>query len=138
MPRKYLRRNTFDFAWPVLANIGEQEILRQELYMDFKETPGSNAHGFGYAPRYAEYKFGLGQVHGDFRTSLRDFHDARFFDRRPLLNQEFIEVSTDNDGDDGLNRIFAVRDSSMADHLWVSLFNDILVRRVLPKYGTPI
>lgn len=138
MPRKYLRRDTFDFAWALLANIGEQEIQKQELYCDFTDSPADNRSGFGYAPRYSEYKFGLGQVHGDFRDSLRDFHDARFFDERPLLNQEFIEVSTENDGEDGLNRIFAVRDSSMADHLWVSMFNDVRVRRVLPKYGTPI
>lgn len=138
MPRKFLRRSTFDFAWPLLANIGEQEIQKQELYYDWGDSRDENESGFGYAPRYSEYKFGVSQVHGDFRTSLRDFHDARFFSRRPSLNQEFIEVSTENDGDDGLNRIFAVRDSSMADHLWVSLYNNIRVRRVLPKYGTPI
>ena len=138
MPRKYMRRDKFDFAWPLLANIGEQQIARGELYMDYGETPASNRQGFGYAPRYSEYKFGVGQVHGDFRTSLRDFHDARFFNRRPLLNQEFIEVSTNNDGDDGLNRIFAVRSSTMADHLWVNIYNDVVVRRVLPKYGTPV
>lgn len=138
MPRKFLRRKTFDFAWPLLANIGEQEIKRGELFYDWENTPSDNDEGFGYAPRYAEYKFGLGQVHGDFRSSLRDFHDARFFDSAPSLNQEFIEVSTVNDGDSGLNRIFAVTDSSMADHLWVSMYNDIRVRRVLPKYGTPI
>lgn len=138
MPRKFLRRSTFDFAWPLLANIGEQEIQKQELFYDWSDSKEDNESGFGYAPRYSEYKFGVSQVHGDFRTSLRDFHDARFFSRRPTLNQEFIEVSTDNDGDDGLNRIFAVRGSQMADHLWVSLYNNIRVRRVLPKYGTPI
>lgn len=138
MPRKFSRRKTFDFAWPLLANIGEQEIEKRELFNDWGRTPGDQKQGFGYAPRYAEYKFGLGQVHGDFRTSLRDFHDARFFARQPLLNDEFLQVSTNNDGDDGLNRIFAVRDSEMADHLWVNMYNDILVRRVLPKYGTPV
>lgn len=138
MPRKFMRRDKFDFAWPLLANLGEQEIKKGELYYNFTREPELNDDGFGYAPRYAEYKFGLGQVHGDFRTSLRDFHDARFFDSAPRLNDEFIEVSTANDGDDGLNRIFAVRSSQMADHLWVSMYNDVVVRRVLPKYGTPI
>lgn len=137
-PRKFLRRETFDFAWPLLANIGEQEIQRRELFTDFGLTPDEQKQGFGYAPRYAEYKFGLSQVHGDFRTSLRDFHDARFFVSVPRLNDEFLQVSTDNDGDDGLNRIFAVRSNQMADHLWVHMYNDILVRRVLPKYGTPV
>lgn len=138
IPRKYLKRDKFDFAWPLLANIGEQEIERQELYFDYTQTPTKNKEGFGYTPRYAEYKYGAGQVHGDFRTSLADFHDARIFDSAPALNTEFIEcraAGIDNNG--GLNRIFSVT-TGMVDHLWVYLYNDIKVRRVLPKYGTPI
>lgn len=135
MPRKYLKRDKFDFAWPLLANLGEQEIQKQELYFDEYDTGNLNKEGFGYAPRYAEYKFGSGEVHGDFRDSLKDFHDARIFSSRPALNSSFIEVQAS--GNTGLNRIFAVR-SGMVDHLWVYLFNNIRVRRVLPKYGTPI
>ena len=137
MPRKFLKRDKFDFAWPLLANLGEQEIQSQELYFDASATAETNEQGFGYAPRYSEYKFGAGQVHGDFRTSLVDFHGTRIFDSRPALNTEFVEVDAAKDGNDGLNRIFAVQ-SGMVDHLWVYLYNDIKVRRCLPKYGTPI
>lgn len=135
MPRKFTKRDKFDFAWPLLANLGEQEILSQEIYFDPTKGADTNEQGFGYAPRYSEYKFGSGQVHGDFRTNLADFHGTRIFDSRPALNTEFIEVAAS--GDDGLNRIFAVTDA-MVDHLWVYLYNDIKVRRCLPKYGTPI
>lgn len=143
IPRKFLKREKFDFAWPLLANLGEQEIQKQELYFDHSRSKESNMAGFGYTPRYAEYKFGQGQVHGDFRGSLLDFHDARMFDRVPALNQEFIEVRTPSvdatAGEQafGLNRVFAVQDN-ITDHLWVYLFNNVRVRRVLPKYGTPI
>lgn len=139
MPRKYLRRSTFDFAWPLLANIGEQEIKKGELYWDWERDDTENMSGFGYTPRYAEYKFAHGEAHGDFRSSLLDFHDIRFFNNRPLLNQEFLEVRVDDrNPDTGLNRIFAVQQSSMADHLWISLYCDVKARRVLPKYGTPV
>lgn len=138
LPRKFQRRSTFDFAWPLLANIGEQEIKRSELFHDWRNAPSFGQNGFGYTPRYAEYKYNSDQVHGDFRTSLLDFHDARFFDTAPVLNSEFIEVDTSRDGEEGLNRIFAVTESQMTDHLWISLYNDIRGRRVLPKYGTPI
>lgn len=138
IPRKFLKRDKFDFAWPLLANLGEQEIQKQELYFDVALSPALNKEGFGYAPRYAEYKFGQGEVHGDFRGSLKDFHDARIFSSRPALNRTFIEVDPNGFNlNSGLNRIFAVR-SGMTDHLWVYLFNNIRVRRVLPKYGTPI
>lgn len=135
MPRKYLKRDRLDFAWPLLANLGEQEIMNQEIYYQFGQ-PTNNESGFGYTPRYAEYKFGLSGIHGDFRGSMRDFHDARIFSSLPALNKEFITVKPTSNSD-GLNRIFAVNDASY-DHLWVHLYNDVLVRRKLPKYGTPI
>lgn len=136
IPRKFLKRDRLDFAWPLLANIGEQEIQNQELYFDFGGNEETNAAGFGYTPRYAEYKFGQNSIHGDFRTSLADFHDARIFSSRPALNAEFVRVKPTGNNT-GLNRIFAVN-SEQYDHLWVNLFNTCVVRRKLPKYGTPI
>ena len=136
IPRKFLKRDRLDFAWPLFANIGEQEIESQELYFDFGSPDAENKAGFGYTPRYAEYRFGMSGVHGDFRGSLAGFHDARIFDSRPALNKEFVHVKPTGN-DIGLNRIFAVT-SEEYDHLWVHLYNDIMVRRKLPKYGTPI
>lgn len=136
MPRKFLKRDRLDYAWPLLANIGEQEIEDQELFYRFGYGEEVQRHTFGYTPRYAEYRFGLNSIHGDFRTSLRDFHDARIFDSAPSLNKEFITVKPDGNST-GLNRIFAVT-SEEYDHLWVHLYNDVLVKRKLPKYGTPI
>lgn len=136
MPRKFLKRDRLDYAWPLLANIGEQEIESQELYYQFGTTEQINKRTFGYTPRYAEYRFGINGIHGDFRTNLADFHDARIFDSRPSLNKEFITVKPTG-FDSGLNRIFAVTNEQY-DHIWVHLYNDVLVRRKLPKYGTPI
>lgn len=141
IPRKYLKRDRFDFAWPLLANLGEQEIQSQELYFDFAAPDELNKQGFGYAPRYSEYKFGINSIHGDFRGSLADFHDARIFSSRPALNAEFVTVKPTG-ADTGLNRIFAVtgteEEPMQYDHLWVNLLNDCRVLRKLPKYGTPI
>lgn len=136
IPRKFLKRDRLDFLWPTFANIGEQEIQSQELYFDFAATDEENEAGFGYTPRYAEYRFGQSGIHGDFRGALADFHDARIFSSRPVLNNEFIRVKPTGNNT-GLNRIFAVTDEQY-DHIWVHLFNDISVRRKLPKYGTPI
>lgn len=136
IPRKFLKRDRFDFAWPLLANLGEQEIQSQELYFDFGATDEQNKQGFGYAPRYSEYKFGVNSIHGDFRGNLADFHDARIFSSRPALNAEFVTVKPSGN-DSGLNRIFAVTGENY-DHLWVNLYNDCRVLRKLPKYGTPI
>lgn len=136
IPRKFLKRDRFDFAWPLLANIGEQEIQQQELFFNVNGTNELNNAGFGYAPRYSEYKFGLNSIHGDFRNTLADFHDARIFGSAPALNKSFIQVKPSGNST-GLNRIFAVT-SEQYDHIWVNLYNDVLVKRKLPKYGTPI
>lgn len=136
IPRKFLKRDRLDYAWPLLANLGEQEIEAQEIYLRYGAGDALNKRGWGYTPRYAEYKFGLSGIHGDFRGNLADFHDARIFDGMPALNKEFVTVKpTGNDS--GLNRIFAVNDEQY-DHLWVNMYNNVVVRRKLPKYGTPI
>ena len=136
IPRKFLKRDRLDFAWPLLANLGEQEIQNQELYFEFGGSDANNKGTFGYTPRYAEYRFGVSGAHGDFRSTLRDFHDARIFDSRPALNSEFIKIKPTGNST-GLNRIFAVT-GEQYDHLWVDLYNDVFVKRKLPKYGTPI
>lgn len=136
IPRKFLKRDRLDFAWPLFANLGEQEIQNQELFYQFGAPDAENKRGFGYTPRYAEYRFGMSGIHGDFRGPLADFHDARKFESLPALNKEFIHVKPTGNST-GLNRIFAVN-SEQYDHLWVHLYNDVLVRRKLPKYGTPI
>lgn len=136
VPRKFLKRDRLDFAWPLFANLGEQEIENQELFFDYSAPDTTNKKGFGYTPRYAEYRFGLSGIHGDFRNTLADFHDARVFESLPALNKEFIHVKPTGNST-GLNRIFAVN-SEEYDHLWVHLYNDVVVRRKLPKYGTPI
>lgn len=136
VPRKFLKRDRLDFAWPLFANIGEQEIQNQELFLDWRNQNDKNEQGFGYTPRYAEYRFGQSGIHGDFRGTLVDFHDARMFDSLPALNEDFIKCKPSGNHT-GLNRIFAVNTEEY-DHLWVYLYNDILVRRKLPKYGTPI
>lgn len=136
IPRKFLKRDRLDFLWPTFANIGEQEIENQELFFQWGESDEVNKAGFGYTPRYAEYRFGLSGIHGDFRGTLADFHDARVFRSMPALNNEFLRVKPTGNST-GLNRIFAVNNEEY-DHIWVHLYNDIVVRRKLPKYGTPI
>jgi len=122
--------------FPEFANIGEQEVLNQELYAylpsgtDVDEAQGT----FGYVPRYAEYKFITSRVAGEFRTSLRHWHDARNFTNQPLLNQDFIEVI---ESYSELNRIFAVEDTDV-DKLYVQVYNRVKAVRPMPKYGTPI
>lgn len=131
IPRHFIKKDKFDYAWPEFANLGEQEIHQCEL----NANSNSNFNVFGYTPRYAEYKFSLNEFHGDFRNSLDFWHLGRKFavDDTVPLNEDFIAVDQDNDD---LNRIFAVTDSSES-HILVECYNSITVKRTLPKFGVP-
>jgi hypothetical protein len=127
--KHWLRADKFDYYWPELANLGEQEVKNIELYVE--DDAGINQQTFGYQQRYAEYKYGKSSVHGDFRTSLDYWHISRKFATRPQLNETFLEV---NPADDYITNIFAVE---TGDNIWVQLYHDVKARRPMPYFANP-
>jgi hypothetical protein len=139
-PRKFLKRDFFDFYWPEFANIGEQAILNEEIYCDYTKKVGqgvetvegagkNNNSTFGFTPRYAEYKYIPSSVHGDFRDSLDFWHMARKFTSVPTLSEQFIYENP-------TTRIFPVTDDSY-HHLWIQIYHNIRALRPMPKFGVP-
>lgn len=133
VPRKFLRRNKFDFFWKEFANIGEQAIMNMELYMRPGEEDEENEETFGYTPRYAEYKFENDRVHGEFRDSLDYWHDGRIFSSPPTLSKEFVELDVETQG---INRIFNVTVAGN-DHLLMQIFHHLKAKRPMPYFGVP-
>lgn len=130
--RDLLKQDRLDIYTPEFANLGEQPITNAELYAQGpkpKET-------FGYTPRYAEYKFSLDEIHGQFRDTLDSWHMARMFGEQPTLSNKFIEV---NEREDGLNRVFAVPGTSEnpVEHFYVYVQNNIKALRPMPVFGVP-
>ena len=131
LPRQFNMFERFDFPFPEFANIGEQAILRQEIYCpthrigykNYKET-------FGYAPRYSEFKFIPSTVHGEFKDSLNYWTMARSC--TPYLNKDFIEITNAKNAN---NRPFAFTDS---EHQYIVQLNfDVTAVRPLPYYSVP-
>ena len=151
IPRKFLKFDKLDYAWPEFAHLGEQEVMNKELYYDFIQDPGSNLdntnqdyignRAFGYQSRYAEYKQCSSRVCGDFKTTLDFWHLGRLFSGRPNLNGNFVQVTPDDS-----KRIWAVQElvdpetgeAKPIDHMWVMINHRIKALRQLPYYGTPI
>jgi len=126
-PRHLSRFDRLDYAWPTFANIGEQEILNKELYVDDTNT---NKNGvFGYIPRYSEYRFTNSRVAGEMKTTLDFWHLARKFESTPNLNLNFIKA-------DPSTRIFAVTDENV-DHIYAHIINNVSAIRKLPRFGIP-
>ena len=134
--RSLNRRDKLDYAFPEFANIGEQEVYKNEIY---NQGEAHKDEVFGYQSRYAEYKHADSEIHGDFRTSKLEFwHLARKFSEQPVLSKEFVQCAGTEAAATALNRIFAVTDNAAADHFMVDVYHNLQAIRPLPYFGQPI
>ena len=117
----------FDYFWPILANIGDQEIQNRELYAG----NGVSVAAFGYTPRYQEYRFAPSETHGEMQTTLKYFHMNRIFNSTPVLNQQFMNCTPRTD-------MFAVTDGQVSHHYWCEILIGCQAKRPIPKFGTPM
>jgi hypothetical protein len=125
VPKKFLRKDKFDYYWPEFAHLGEQAIQNQEIYID--ADPLELEKTFGYIPRYAEYKYENDTVHGEMRDTLKFWHLGRIFANQPQLNAEFISC-------DPSDRIFAVLEQ---EHFYAIINHSVRAKRLMPYFGTP-
>lgn len=140
--RMWSRSTKFDYAWPELAHLGEQEILSKELFFSYNNAHhAANQGTFGYIPRYSEYKFKNDRVVGDFTDNLLFWHEGRKFITRPSLDSDFTTMLEDGVNADAeqletsFRRIFAVQDGT--DYIWLQLFHRCTAVRPLPYFGVP-
>lgn len=94
--RMWNRSTRYDFFWPKLQQLGEQEVLNKEIYITGTEAQDDDV--FGYQERYAEYRYRPSEIHGRFRstyaTPLDQWHMAEEFSSLPELNAAFIVQNT--------------------------------------------
>lgn len=144
IPKMWLRDDKYDFGWPELAHLGEQEILTKEVFYSFDvDNDDDNDVLFGYIPRYAEYKFHNDRIAGDFQGSLSFWHEGRRFTERPSLDNAFVTIFENGDGgvaspsnqEETFRRIFNVNNGT--DYLWMQLYHHLTVKRPLPYFGVP-
>lgn len=137
LDKMWTRQTKFDYPWPELAKLGEQEILSKEVFYSFAGADDEANEGvFGYIPRYAEMKFKNDRIAGDFRDTLDFWHLGRIFTSRPVLDPQFTTMYENNTADeDTYRRIFAVQDGT--DYLWMQLYHHCTAKRPLPYFGVP-
>lgn len=135
MPRYLQRLDRMDYYWPKLAHVGDQAVLNKEVFCDPFRTSRDSTYRpneeFGYQSRNWEYKYLPNTVHGDFKTTLKDWHIARMFNTSPSLNSDFLEVK-----DESLNRVFAYTNDDY-DHFLVQANLDIKASRPIPIFSIP-
>jgi hypothetical protein len=128
--RMWSRQTRYDYYWPALAHIGEQEVLNKEILAD---GSAADDNVFGYQERWSEYRYGISKITGKLRssyaTSLDHWHLSQDFGGTlPVLNQSFIEE------DVPIDRIIAV--SSEPEFIFDGFF-DVICTRPMPTYSVP-
>lgn len=128
--RMWKRETRYDFFWPKLQELGEQAILRGEIY-----ATGTSADEevFGYQERYAEYRYHPSEIRGQFRSNFAQTLDvwtlAEEFGSSPSLNGTFIQSNTP------IERSLVVTEGY--PHLLCDYWFDYTHVRPMMTYGVP-
>lgn len=122
IPRYMLKKDRYDFAFPELSQIGEQEVMSKEWNIN-----QASSEIFGYQERYAEYKSAYNRCAGDFLTDLRNFYVQG--------NQEEVQSVLDGSpfivNPEDLQNIFAITDEDV-DKFYIQAYHNIEKDCVLP------
>jgi hypothetical protein len=129
--RMFSRRTKYDYYWPTLAHLGEQEVLNKEIYA--QGAGNTDDEGiFGYQERWAEYRYYPSKITGRFKSdatqSLDTWHLSQDFANLPLLNSTFIE---DNPP---VKRVIAVQSEP---DIILDSFIECRTARAMPTYSVP-
>lgn len=123
IPRHFNRRTKEDFWQKELQHIGQQEILKKEIWAASSDPNGT----FGFQDRYDEYRRNESRISGEFRTTMLDhWHMCRLFDSEPALNASFVRSNP-------TERVFAVPSQ---DTLYIMANHSIQARRLVAKTGS--
>lgn len=129
LPKHFLKRDLLDIYFPEFGQIGYQPIKYSELApLQVLVSGGDVNETFGYQRPWYDYLSSLDEVHGDFRTNLRDFLINRTFTGKPVLGPDFTVMS-----DDQLNDIFSV--TAPTDKILGQVHFEMMFKRPIPLSG---
>lgn len=133
LARGWSRKTQYDFYWPMLANIGEQAVLRKEIYCTGVSSSDNSV--FGYNEAWADYRFKPNRVSGEMRsqatTSLDSWHLADDYASAPQLSSSWIQEDKST-----VDRVLAVT-SAVSNQVFGDFFFDAKYTRVMPVYSIP-
>lgn len=129
--RMWFRKDKLDYYYPVFANLGEQAVLKRELYATGETANDESV--FGYQEAWAEYRMKPNRVAGKFRSNatgtLDVWHYADNYSETPNLSQEWMK-----EGKNEIARTLLIQDEPQ-------FIMDVLVSNVstrpMPIYSVP-
>lgn len=130
LERMWSRKTNLDFYYPVFANLGEQAILKKELYLTGTST---DEQAFGYQEAWAEYRMKPNRISGKFRSNaegtLDSWHYGDNYKETPSLSQAWMK-----EGDSEIQRTLAV--DNEPQFIMDTVIDNTSVRP-MPMYSIP-
>lgn len=130
----WTRTKRADYYDPTFAHLGEQPVMKTELFSSFSETSDSPGV-FGYAEAWYDLRSRQNRVTGQMRSSATDsldiWHFADEYENAPVLGQAFIEETPDY-VDRAITVSHTAQDQFILD-FWIS--NPAY--RVIPTFSVP-
>lgn len=123
IPKYLLRFNRMDIPNPLFQHIGEQAVLRKEIYPN-SENPDDT---FGYVPRYTELTTIPSVLRGHMKDTFLHWSMARVYNTEPVLSAAWRYEKPSN-------RSFSVPDE---DQIVMTVGFDIQARRVFKRNPQP-
>lgn len=132
LPKHFLKRSNLDYFFPEFGHIGLQPILQREVapLQVSASNDAKQTDVFGYQRAWYDYLSSVDEVHGLFRTQLRDYVLNRSFYGVPKLSPEFTVINPEH-----LNDIFTVQ--NISDKILGKIVFNVKAVRPIPKYGIP-
>lgn len=132
LSRMWTRSTRFSYYDPMLANLGEQAVLNQEIYA---QGTDKDKEVFGYQEAWADYRYRTNMVTSEMRSTyaqtLDAWHYADKYDALPTLSNTWIKEGTEN-----IDRTLAVQ-SSNSHQFICNFYFDQSWTRPMPVYSVP-
>lgn len=133
LPKMFTKFDSLDIFFPEFGHIGLQPIPYSEVapVQVANSSDGTKlSDTFGYQRAWYDYLASVDEVHGEFRTTLRDFLINRVYDVKPELSPDFLLIDPKQ-----VNQVFAVEETT--DKILGQIYFDIKAQRPIPKFGVP-
>lgn len=132
LARMWTRSTRFSYYDPMLANLGEQAVLNQEIYT---QGTAQDEEVFGYQEAWADYRYRTNMVTSEMRSTyaqtLDAWHYADKYNELPKLSGGWITENKTN-----IDRTLAVQ-SSNSHQFICNFYFDQTWTRPMPIYSIP-
>lgn len=133
LERMFSRKNKLDYYFPVFANLGEQAVLKKELYA---QGTDKDNEAFGYQEAWADYRMKPNRICGAFRSNatgtLDSWHYGDNYTKTPALSQEWMK-----EGKAEIARTLAVENKVNEPQFIADFLVKNTTVRPMPMYSIP-